>query len=206
MSASQGLSGSEQIEQYRLLHQGALYGNTSVKNLRFLRPLVRQLAPRSILDYGCGRSTLVEILAGDLGARFVRYDPAIPDYSAPPSGAFDLLINVDVLEHIPEPMIDGILAEMRSHAENAIIIIDTKAASQILPNGENAHCTLRPHAWWRAKLLEHWPMAVPIRVARRTRAAFRTFPLSAGQLVAFNGQRLMEDAQHIGRRLARQRG
>ena len=98
------------------------------KNLRFIRPEIQLLAPRSVIDYGCGQSRLIERL--DLGypAKLVRYDPAIPEVATKPDEVFDLLINVDVLEHIEETDLDGVIGDMKSLCRNALIIIDTVPA------------------------------------------------------------------------------
>lgn len=50
------------IELYRQIHATRVYGDSSVKNIRYLRPEIAILKPRSILDYGCGRSALLEQL------------------------------------------------------------------------------------------------------------------------------------------------
>ncbi|MGI9419164.1 MAG: methyltransferase domain-containing protein, partial [Geminicoccaceae bacterium] len=104
----------ELIAQYAQMHASRVYGATSVKNLRFLRPEIKLRRPRSILDYGCGQSRLLDEL--DLGypVTLHRYDPAIPDYAEKPEGAVDLLLNIDVLEHIEEEDLDRVLAEMRA--------------------------------------------------------------------------------------------
>jgi hypothetical protein len=74
-------TGSDLIEQYRQIHASGCYGATSVKNPRFLRPEIRLLRPRSILDYDCGQSSLLDAL--DLGypVDLLRYDPAIPAFA-----------------------------------------------------------------------------------------------------------------------------
>lgn len=174
------------IDQYKEIHATRMYGDTSIKNLRYLRPQVRVLAPSTILDYGCGRSRLVDVLGEACSAEVRRYDPAIPEFSEKPvDGPFELLINVDVLEHVPEEQLDGVIGEMASLAKNAIIVIDTRPAEAVLPNGENAHCTLHSHDWWQERLGKHFKHVEPIRVTRKSRAAFRTWPLddaSAGRL------------------------
>jgi hypothetical protein len=188
--------GQALIDQYRVLHASRLYGHTSVKNLRFIRPHIRLLGPSSILDYGCGRSALLEALGLGAGVRTLRYDPAIPEYSTPPTETVDLVINIDVLEHIPESDLPATLEQMRALGRQALIVIDTRPASTILPNGENAHCTLHPHEWWRDYLLRFYPHVVPVRAARRSRAAFRTWELTTMQSAALRAMRLKESAAY----------
>lgn len=193
----------ELIEQYRLIHETGAYGTTSVKNLRFLRPEIQLLRPKSIIDYGCGQSRLLDVLRLGYPADLVRYDPAIPAHSRKPDRVFDLLINVDVLEHIEERDLDAVLAEMASLCRNAIIIIDTKPAVLKLADGRNAHVTLKPHAWWQQKLRTYFPVVEPIGTARRSRAGFRTWSRKPGETPRFLLMRAAEDARHLGRRLLR---
>jgi hypothetical protein len=183
------------IDQYRQLHATSGYGSTSVKNLRFLRPEILLLKPRSILDYGCGKSPLLDRLELGYPVELHRYDPAIPAIATPPTKPVDLLINVDVLEHIPEADLDHVVGHMARLAKNAIIIVDTEPAGTILPNGENAHCTLHPHAWWADYLRRFFPTLEPIRVKRRRRAAFRTWPRDRGDALRFALLRAGEDAR-----------
>lgn len=171
------------IDQYKQIHATRKYGDTSIKNLRYMRPQVKLLKPATILDYGCGQSKLVDVLGEACGAKVTRYDPAIPEFEKKPEegSKFDLLINVDVLEHVPESQLDTVVGEMAGFCRNAIIVIDTRPAEAVLSNGENAHCTLKSHAWWQEYLSRFFPHVEPIRVTRKSRAAFRTWKLDSDQ-------------------------
>ena len=163
------------IQQYRVIHSREAYGNTSVKNLPYFMPLIDELKPRSIIDFGCGQSTLADELSAASGAPAIRYDPAIPEYSTKPEGKFDLLVNVDVLEHVPEDELEPIIAEMETYTKNAIIVIDTGPAVLILPDGRNAHVTQHDQDWWAERLGKYFPYLEPIRVRSKRRVAFKTW-------------------------------
>lgn len=186
----------ELIEQYRQIHAARVYGDTSVKNLRFIRADIQLLAPRSILDYGCGQSRLLEALQLGYPVELVRYDPAIPAWATRPQAPADLLINVDVLEHVEERDLDAVLSDMAALCRNAMIIIDTKPASAILPDGRNAHVTVRPHAWWRERLARHFPQLYPLATARKSRAGFKTWPRTRAQDVAYVVGRGTDSMRH----------
>ena len=171
------------------------------QDLRFLRPLLRILKPASVLDYGCGKSILLDVLNMPALEVRDRYDPAIPEFASVPERTYDLLINVDVLEHIPEENLDTVLKQMAGLAEHAIIVVDTKPAALFLADGRNAHVSLHDHGWWKARLEREFGPIYPFRVARRGRAAFRTWPHSAGQRILWAGYRLIETAAYFGRRL-----
>lgn len=191
------------IDQYKLLHATSKYGDTSIKNLRYMRPQVKLLKPATILDYGCGQSKLVDVLGEACGAAVTRYDPAIPEFDEKPkTGAqFDLLINVDVLEHVPESQLDSVVREMASYCKNAIIVIDTRSAKAVLANGENAHCTLKSHAWWGEFLGKFFSYVEPIRVTRKSRAAFRTWQLDQSQTSQLSNMLMREQISYFSGRL-----
>jgi hypothetical protein len=187
------------IDYYRSTHARRVYGTSSVKNLRFLRPWIEIVKPASVLDYGCGQSLLIDVLGLADGVERWRYDPAIPAYATRPSQASDLLINIDVLEHIEEKDVDWVIAEMAALGRRALIIIDTVPAKHRLPDGRNAHVTLKPHAWWRDALRQHFPAVEPMPTPRRTRAGFKTWKSPPSEWLRYRALRLKEDAAHLGR-------
>ncbi|MEM9048906.1 MAG: methyltransferase domain-containing protein [Pseudomonadota bacterium] len=189
------------IAYYRNKHATEAYGDTSVKYLRFLRPELALLKPRTVIDYGCGQSRLLDILATDIGFRGIRFDPAIPNYAARPEEPADLLICIDVLEHVEEADLDHVIGDMRSLCREAIIVVDTKAAVQKLPDGRNAHVSLHSHRWWQARLGQYFGALTPIRCPRRSRAGFRSF--DRPKPMRFAWQRLAEDAAHYLNRTRR---
>ena len=191
----------ELIDQYRRIHASAAYGTTSVKNLRFIRPEIQLLKPSLVLDYGCGQSKLIDMLELGYPATLVRYDPAIPAIAQKPSDTFDLLINVDVLEHIEDSDLDAVIAEMRSLCRDALIIIDTKPAKKLLSDGRNAHVTIRSHDWWRERLSRHFSHLEAISTVRRSRAGFRTWPRKPGDAAKFLRLRAAENLRHLASRV-----
>ena len=188
------------IQQYRQVHATCHYGDSSIKNARFLRPEVVLLRPHSILDYGCGRSLLIDQFDFDCVVERIRYDPAIPAFSVKPRTPVDLLINIDVLEHIEELDLDAVMGEMRLLCRNAIIIVDTKPASTILPDGRNAHVSIRPREWWRERLSRHFPALYPVATVRRSRAGFRTWRRGAIGTIKYCGLRAVENVRYFGGR------
>ena len=169
---------AELIEQYRQLHARDIgYGQGSARLLGYIQLQVSHLAGvHTILDYGCGRSPLVDWLAKINDATAFRYDPAIPEYDVLPASKVDLVLNTDVLEHIPETSLDDLLRRIRSLSENAYFHIATAPAKTILPNGDNAHCTVRDGGWWARKLRAHYDVVRPCPVDRKERCSFVTWP------------------------------
>ena len=53
------------------------------------------------------------------------------------------------MEHCPEEDLTWIVDEIIGYAEKfAYFTVACFEAEKQLPNGENAHCTVRPPAWW----------------------------------------------------------
>lgn len=162
---------TKNIDQYKEIHaKNPGFGKSShlklievFKILKFLN-LGKSNAQISILDFGCGKSNLSELLESKCQNlegeyQFFLYDPAVPEISTIPLDSADFLINTDVLEHIYEEDINKVLKDIFSVSEICYFNISTRLASTILPNGENAHCTVRKASWWLEKIKEFCPNA-----------------------------------------------
>jgi len=60
------------------------------------------------------------------------------------------------MEHVPEEEVEEVLADIASYAPNAVFAIALRPAAATLPNGDNAHCTVKPIQWWHGQLLLHY--------------------------------------------------
>ncbi|NRQ14613.1 class I SAM-dependent methyltransferase [Ensifer sesbaniae] len=166
----------ELIEQYRILHAREKYGASSEKQIDFITPWLKELGPiNTILDFGCGQSQLVDWLARDFGAQAFRYDPAIEQFNQFPVDKADVVINTDVLEHIPLEDVDGFIARIASISEKVFFNISNIPAVAILPNGENAHCTVEPPEWWAEQLAKHFAVVRRVPSYRPSTSSFITW-------------------------------
>lgn len=140
----------DHIGAYREIHSSRHYGASATgEYLDIIARVVKELQPKSILDYGCGRSDLASHFWLDGGRMIARYDPAIPQHKTMPEGRFDLVFCTDVMEHIPMDSVDRILAEVKGKGDRAIFTISTLLARAKLPDGRNAHVTLLTKSEWR---------------------------------------------------------
>jgi 2-polyprenyl-3-methyl-5-hydroxy-6-metoxy-1,4-benzoquinol methylase len=147
----------DHIVAYRDMHSTRHYGNSATElHLDVAAKVVKALAPRSILDYGCGRSDLVAHFWRDGERRIARYDPAIPPIRRLPDGGFDLVLVCDVMEHIPMAGVDRVLEEIRGKSEAAFFTISTKLARAKLPDGRNSHVTLLRHSEWNRWIKDYF--------------------------------------------------
>ena len=190
------------IEQYRQMHREGAYGSTSIKKAPYILPYIRMLDARTVIDYGCGQSTLADLVSAHCGAKVTRYDPGLPGYDRRPSGTFDLLLNIDVLEHVPEEEVDGVIADMASLSSRAIIIIDTRRAATTLSDGRNAHLTLRAADWWSERLCRHYPRVQRIWVQRRP-ASFVTWQVGRARSMTAMAQAAAAKARMVGSMVAK---
>lgn len=190
------------IEQYRRMHRAGAYGATSIKKAPYILPYIQLLRPRTVIDYGCGQSLLADLVSERCGAEVTRYDPGLPAYDRRPSGSFGLLLNIDVLEHVPEEAVDGVLCDMARLSSKALIIIDTRPAATTLSDGRNAHLTQRPPDWWRGRLLCHYPHVQRIWVQRRP-ASFVTWPVGSARSMAAVALAATYKMRRVGSMVAR---
>jgi len=138
-------------------------GRSLAAQLGRIKRLIGQSQAGSVLDYGSGKGTQYDPrpISGEDGTEYdgvvdfwgvddvTCFDPAYSPFSQLPTGSFDAVISTDVLEHCPEEDIGWIVEEMFGYAEKFVFaVIACYPASKRLPNGENAHCTIRPPEWW----------------------------------------------------------
>lgn len=118
--------------------------------------LLAETGSTTLLDYGCGQGRQYTELKYHETWKIpmpTLYDPGVEKYSAKPSGTFHGVICVDVLEHIPEPLIGQTLADIFDHAEKfAFLVIAQFLAGEILPNGSNAHVSIFDDDWWTQRI------------------------------------------------------
>lgn len=157
MTPSQELQNS--ISMYEELHASPrqfFRGRSLTTHLPDLFSIVEGSNVKSILDYGCGKAELWEKhgLRGLLKVKKIfLYDPGYVKFQARPIIPADLVVCVDVMEHIPENCVDEVLNDIESLSKKAILFsISTREAAKLLPNGENAHVTIKPEEWWMEKI------------------------------------------------------
>ena len=144
----------ELIDQYKKLHdENREYGKSSNNKIALVSHIVKRSSCRSVLDYGCGKSSLMDQLSSEIPQiEVVKYDPAIAEFSQKPDCKFDFAVCTDVMEHIPEEDVSDVLSDVHNHSELVLFVISTRPARAILPNGQNAHATVRDPRWWQQRL------------------------------------------------------
>lgn len=150
------------IDQYKELHkENSLYAGNSTKiHKYFIGQFIQDLDCKSILDYGCGKGNQYHIEkiheTNFRGIMPSLYDPAVEEYSTLPEGTFDAVMSTDVLEHIEEEDLDGVIEQIYSKANKFVYHgIANFPATTFLADGRNAHVIQQPLDWWINKILPY---------------------------------------------------
>jgi len=138
-------------------------GRSLLPQVHRIKRLIELTGADTILDYGSGKGLQYEprLVEDDRGGQWpgildywdveevVCYDPCHAPYSKLPTEVFDGVIATDVLEHCPEEDMSWIIEEIFGYARKFVFAnIACYPALAVLPNGENAHCTIKPVQWW----------------------------------------------------------
>jgi hypothetical protein len=162
------------LEQYRRMHvEGEVFlrvppdqtfpGKSLPPQARHVKRMIERTGARALLDYGSGKGQQYFPLpftdpggsvhlgiAAWWGVEVQCYDPAYPAFATLPAGRFDGVISTDVLEHCPEEDLPWIVGELFACANRFVFAnVACFPARKRLPNGQNAHCTVRTLKWWR---------------------------------------------------------
>jgi len=161
--------------------------NTSRKNYghenngkKFLRFIIKDLKPESIVDVGCGHNEFCQMLRQKLPIAAVGVDCSCPsaDIQADADNlpfedeSFDLLTSFDMLEHIPPDEIDKVLSEFKRVSKRFLLQISLRQAPSRI-DGEILHPIVKPADWWMKKLEEFGAGIVQITYYKGRRMVVR---------------------------------
>jgi hypothetical protein len=162
-------------------------GKTLLENAPSIRELILRTGSASLLDYGCGKGEVyqqkdLEFPDGSTATTLAdywqlddirRYDPGYEPFSELPTDRYDGVICTDVLEHITEPDVPWILEEIFGFARKFVFAsIACYPAKKTLPDGNNAHCTVRSPDWWSGLIhgvaMRHTDISYRLHFSTRT--------------------------------------
>ena len=160
--------------QYRQMHtEGATEqglapedtfdGRSLGPHIQAIRKLTLEHGAKTLLDYGSGKGRLYQQVrvqdqqGKDLGdvltfwgiESLACFDFGVEANASLPEEPKDAVISTDVLEHCATEDMPWIVAELFAYARHFVYAaVANYPAHKTLPNGENAHVTLRSRLWW----------------------------------------------------------
>jgi len=137
----------EYKQQLKQTHENKNWGTTS--NLpKQVELAIAKYNPKSILDFGCGKGQIVNLLKEKYPHMTVYgYDPAFND-QLPDS--VDMIMSTDVLEHVEPDALEATLDDLNKRCNIVQYhLIACFKAKKVLPDGRNAHLIIKTPDWWQ---------------------------------------------------------
>lgn len=123
-----------------------------------VKDVLKQFQIATLLDYGCGGSDY-ERAGFDEALSAKEYFKLNEVYRFEPARKIDqrqrtdAVVCFDVLEHVFIADLANTIRELFSLAGRLLVVnVACYAARALLPNGENAHITVRPPLWWKGMI------------------------------------------------------
>jgi len=150
-------------KEYVWVHENSttMSGRTTVKNKDKIKEVIDRVNPVNVLDFGCGKGwqyTRQNVHEYWGIPKPTLYDPYVAKYNKMASyrnNYFDMVLCVDVMEHILPNEVDNVLHSVFFLGNFVYFHIDTKPAIKSFSCGTNFHTSLHSEDWWIDKLNEY---------------------------------------------------
>jgi 2-polyprenyl-3-methyl-5-hydroxy-6-metoxy-1,4-benzoquinol methylase len=147
------LASKEYISELSQLHkENTIFGTGSVtkKHYSKIEQIIKKGDLKTVLDYGCGKGDFIKYLAEALpNISTDGFDIANKEYAELKPKSYDLVVALDVLEHIEFGLLTNVLSEIRMRTNNTFFCtIANYPARKILSDGRNAHLIQLPFGNW----------------------------------------------------------
>ena len=157
MYENMAIKGCEGVSESRLK---VTYEDFELKLMKkTVRDIFHRFKVRTVLDYGSGGCNWNNPKFDDSGQSAVQYFQLEgvrhyePARNIDQRGIVDCVISFDMLEHIYISDIPTVLRDMFSYAKKLVVLnVACYEAEELLPNGENAHITIRHPQWWKGMI------------------------------------------------------
>ena len=195
------------IEQSRILHNinknfGAAESYSKENEIKKLLNIPEAITScnkntnhsiNSVLDYGTGKGGLIQLIKTNCPAlsKVEGFDPAVKEYSKIPTGAYDLITCIDVLEHIDRDSVTNTLQTIKKVTNKYFFYsIDLVPAKKRLTDGRNAHILIAPPEWWSHLISEYFTMNLSFQLGKLpdgTRYPVRLIGCATNQHIYYDG-------------------
>ncbi len=143
----------EYAEQLKTLHdQNKVFGVGAVtaKHYPLLKNFILKKQITSILDYGCGKGHFIKTAQAFAdNIQIDGFDVASEEYATLPNRRYELVVSLDVMEHVEYGALTQVLSEIRQRTQKYFICsIANYPANKTLSDGRNAHVTQIPFSSW----------------------------------------------------------
>lgn len=147
------LASEKYAAQLRELHaknESFGVGSVTAKHYPIIQKLLQKHSFGSVLDYGCGKGHFIKFLRDSFPEVHVEgFDVASEEFSVLPNRKFDLIVCLDVMEHVEFGALSNVLGEIRDRCSKVFVCsVANYPASKKLSDGRNAHVTQMPFSVW----------------------------------------------------------
>lgn len=146
-----------QQDYIQLHNEGKFPGTTVLLYKDVIGNILKYHNAKTIIDMGCGKAKpyFVDKIDEEWNVDATLYDPFFEQLNKLDVGKqHDVVLSIDVIEHIPEEEIDSWLELLFALALKAVVVtFCNRPAKKTLPiSGGNAHILQRDRDWWENRL------------------------------------------------------
>ena len=132
----------------------------------FLKNFIEINKCKTLLDYGSGKgqfyfeerkfnNKIYPPISNYWNIKPTLYDPGVNMHKNKPKNKFDIVISIDVLEHIPAQDLEWVIKEIFSFSKDIVFInVACYRAGKILDDGRNAHVSIFNPSKWNEIILK----------------------------------------------------
>ena len=159
------------IEYYKELRSKNVFkGISLIKHMKSIGDQIKKYKCKTLLDYGSGKGLLYSKEYSYIDSILDKpiqeywgleshqcYDPGHPEHSKYPINKYDIVISVDVLEHIPEEDLTWFIKEILSLSKEVVYInVACYPALKIFKDGTNVHVSIFEPKEWFDFIIKIW--------------------------------------------------
>lgn len=143
---------------YEIMHEknNVFTGFSSLVFKDEIKKIIEKYNVKTVLDYGCGKGLQyfqMKIHETWNIEKLYLYDIGVKEFQKKPEKNFDMVITIDVLEHVHPDEVDSVLLEIDNYARKVVFAnICTIPAKKTFPDGTNVHLTVQSSDWWENKI------------------------------------------------------